>query len=106
MTDDETPTEPDWTRRCKPFDLDELHGAPYMLRASDDPDSPWRSVKTRREGFWTDRETGARFEYVSFDFWHDDTERLVNIDDEIEVGLVRPPWWTDDMAPPEWPRKP
>jgi hypothetical protein len=75
-----------------------------MLRTSDDESSPWRYVKTRRHGFWTDRESGTRFYYVTIKFHQDHTERMLNETDEIEVGFVRPPWWTDDMEPPEWPR--
>jgi hypothetical protein len=56
--------QPDWTRTCKGFQLNEIQpGQPYMLRVSDDSDSPWRMVKTRTRGFWTDPDTGARVEY-------------------------------------------
>lgn len=68
VTDDDalSRTEPDWTRRCKALDLNDMPpGAPYMLRTSDDNTSPWRSVKTRHQGFCTDEETDARFYYVT-----------------------------------------
>jgi hypothetical protein len=50
MTDFAPPTEPDWTRLCKGSDLKELRGEPYVLRETEDPDSPRRSVATRHEG--------------------------------------------------------
>ena len=107
MTEPELPTEPDWTRRCKVDDLDDLRGQPYMLRTSDDPTTPWRNVKTRHEGFWTDDKTGDRVYYMTVDFYGDDSQRVLNYggDDEIEVGLIRPPFWTEDQEPPEWPRR-
>jgi hypothetical protein len=74
-----------------------------MLRTSDDSTSPWRAVKTRHQGFWTDEETGSRLYYVTVEFHDDDSQRVLNDTDEIEVGLLRPPWWTDDMEPPQWP---
>jgi hypothetical protein len=75
-----------------------------MLRTSDDESSPWKFVRTRVHGSWADPETEAQFYYVTVNFHDDDSERILNDTDEIEVGLVRPPWWTDDMEPPEWPR--
>jgi hypothetical protein len=92
MTGD--PTEPDWTRVCKPTDLGDLHGRPYMLRASDDPASPWKSVKTRRDGMWTETlppatpgepERRVRIDYMTITFY-DGTERVLNDNDDVEVG--------------------
>ena len=98
------PLTPDWTRRCKAADLDDIPpGEPYMLRTSDDESSPWRSVKERARGFWTDPDTGVRFDYVTVRFHDDDGERVLNDTDEIEAGFIRPPWWPDDAVPPEWP---
>jgi hypothetical protein len=100
----ETPSEPDWTRRCKVTDLNDLRGQPYMLRTSDDPTSPWRSVKTRNVGSWTDRDTGTDVHYVTVEFYDDDSQRILNHTDEIEIGLIRPPWWPEGAEPQEWPR--
>jgi hypothetical protein len=49
MTDFAPSTEPDLTRLCKGSDLKELRGEPYVLRETEDPDSPWRSMATRHE---------------------------------------------------------
>jgi hypothetical protein len=106
MTED-VPAAPDWTRRCKVSNLDEIPpGSPYMLRTSDDPASQWRSVRERTRGFWTDEVTGDRFHYLTVRFHDADDERLLNDDDEIEVGFIRPPWWPADAQPPEWPTPP
>ena len=102
----EPPSKPDWTRPCKVSDLDDIRGEQYMLRTSDDSTSPWRSVKTRNEGWWTDPDTGTQVEYMTVEFYDDDSQRILNYDDEIEVGLIRPPWWPEDQEPPEWPRHP
>lgn len=99
------PTTPDWTRTCKPSDLDDLTGDPYMLRVSDDPSSPWRNVKTRTEGFGADPETGAGYHYMKVTFWDDDAERTIKPNEELEVGLIKPPWWPADAAPPAWPKR-
>jgi hypothetical protein len=98
--------DPDWTRTCLVSDLNELQdGQPYMLRTSDEPTSPWRSVKTRNQGWWKDQDTGTVVTYITVEFHDDDAERLLNRDDEIEVGLIRPPYWPEDLEPPEWPRR-
>lgn len=99
------PAEPDWTRRATAKDLDDLQGFPYMLRTSDDPISPWRSVKTRHQGWWNDAETGTQVQYVTVEFYNDDSQRVLNDGDEIEVGLIRPPWMSADTEPPPWPSR-
>ena len=99
MTDPASPTEPDWVRQAKPSDLDDLQGDPYMLRASSDPSSPWRNVKTRTQSFDGDGER------VTVEFHEGGPERVLAADEEIEVGLIRPPWWTEDMEPREWPKR-
>ncbi|WP_205874433.1 hypothetical protein [Mycobacterium camsae] len=98
------PSEPDWTRLCKGTDLEQLRGQPYMLRESDDPGSPWRSVSGRAQGFFTDQESGVVFYYTTVKFYGGG-ERVINDSDDLEIGLIRPPWWTDDMEPSEWPRR-
>jgi hypothetical protein len=60
MTDFAPPTEPDWIRLCKGSDLKELRGVPCVLRETEDPDSPSRSVATRHEGMFRDPETRTR----------------------------------------------
>lgn len=108
MTDEQgdVPTAPDWTRTCTGRDLDEIQpGQSYMLRLSDEPDSPWRHVKGRRQGNWIDKDTGQSIEYMTVSFHNDDSERVLNETDEIEVGLFRPADWPNDMDPPEWPRR-
>jgi hypothetical protein len=37
--------------------------------------------------------------------FHGGGERVINKSDEIEAGFIRPPWWPDDVEPPEWPRR-
>jgi hypothetical protein len=106
MTGFTPPSEPDWTRRCKGFHLDDIPpGDPYMLQTSDDEDSPWKMVKTRNRGFWRDGETGAQFSYMTVAFHGDSSERVLNDDDDIEAGFIRPPFWPEDLEPPDWPRR-
>jgi len=102
VTDFTPPSEPDWTRRCKGSDLPKITGTPYMLRESEESDSPWRHVATTHwEGF-TDKETSLSFSGMSIDFDGGGT-RVINESDDIEAGFIRPPWWSDDVEPPEWP---
>lgn len=107
MTDDaEVPSEPDWIRWAKVTDLEDLRGDPYMLRLTDDPSSPWRHVKTCTHGMWTDERSGARKYYMTVAFHNEDAERVLNMDDDVELGLIRPPWWPKDWKPnEEWPRR-
>jgi hypothetical protein len=98
-------SDPDWVSRCTVADLYKIDG-PFMMRTSEDSDSPWRTVSTHRLGFWTDRESGARVDYLTVEFHDDVAERVLNPDEEIEVGLIRPPSWPADATPPEWPRRP
>ncbi|WP_156409463.1 hypothetical protein [Mycobacterium sp. Root265] len=106
MTEPPVPKEPDWTARCFVHELDEIGpGNPYMLRTSDDSASPWRMVKSRHQGWWTDEQTGVQFEYTTVEFHRDEAQRILNHTDEIEVGLIRPPWWPTDMEPPVWPKR-
>lgn len=76
---------------------------PYMLRETEDPDGPWRSVATRHEGMFRDPETGVPFYYLTVAFYGGG-ERVINESDDVEVGLIRPPGWPDDAVPPGWPR--
>jgi hypothetical protein len=69
MTDFAPSTEPDWTRLCKGSDLKELRGEPYVLRETEDPDSPWRSMATRHEGMFRDPETRTPFYYMTIEFY-------------------------------------
>jgi hypothetical protein len=75
MTDFAPPTEPDWTRLCKGSDLKELRGKPYVLRETEDPDSPWRSVATRHEGMFRDPGTRTPFYYMTIEFYDGDAVR-------------------------------
>ena len=75
MTDFAPSTEPDWTRLCKGSDLKELRGEPYVLRETEDPDSPWRSMATRHEGMFRDPETRTPFYYMSIEFYGGDAVR-------------------------------
>jgi hypothetical protein len=103
MTDFPLSDEPDWTRRCKGSDLMRLAGCPCMLRESEGAHSHWRHVASiSHEGF-SDPETGLSFAGMSVEF-HGGGERVINESDDIEIGFIRPPWWTDDVEPPEWPR--
>jgi hypothetical protein len=82
-----------------------LTGQPYMLRESgDDPNSPWRSVAERSYEAWRDRETDASFSGISVEFYGGGV-RIINESDDVEAGFLRPPWWPDDVEPPEWPRR-
>jgi len=81
-------SEPDSIRRCTVADLYDLDG-PFMMRISEDSDSPWKLVKTHTLGFWTDRQSGARIDYCTIKFHDDAAERVVNPDEEIEIGLRR-----------------
>lgn len=76
-----------------------------MLRTSDDPVSPWRWVKRRRRGMWTDEATGVRFHHMTIAFHDDDSERVLNFGDEIEIGFEKTDWPDElDLSPPEgWP---
>ncbi len=114
MTDPEIPTEPDWTRWAKVSDLDELQGMPYMLRTSDDPSSPWRNVKTQSDQFWHEELPPVNedepnrvipFHTTTIEFYFDNSQRVLNDTDDIEVGLIRPPWWRPEQELPEWPRR-
>ncbi|BBY88461.1 hypothetical protein [Mycolicibacterium tokaiense] len=116
MTEEESaPTEPDWIRWCKVRDLDSIQGQTYMLRESQAPSSPWRNVATRSEKFWQEElpaetEDGpsrvVSFEVMTVAFHGVDAERVLNFDDDVEVGLIRPPWWGPEQEPsPDWPRK-
>ncbi|KRD04949.1 hypothetical protein ASE48_20120 [Mycobacterium sp. Root265] len=62
-------------------------------------------VKSRHQGWWTDEQTGVQFEYTTVEFHRDEAQRILNHTDEIEVGLIRPPWWPTDMEPPVWPKR-
>lgn len=75
-----------------------------MLRESDESDSPWRSVSGRAQGFFTDQETGVFFWYMTVRFYGGG-ERIINESDDIDVGLLRPPWLPEDAEPPEWPHR-
>jgi len=74
-----------------------------MLRTTDSDESPWRMVKVRHDGFWTDEATGTQFNYMTVEFHNDDSTRILNLGDEIEVGFIRPPFWPPEFQPPEWP---
>lgn len=103
MTDFTPSTEPDWTRQCKGSDVARLSGVPYVLRESEDPDSPWRHVESWNwEGFTDHKQTGLSFSGMSIEFYGGGT-RVINESDDIEAGFMRPPWWSDDVEPPEWP---
>lgn len=103
MTDFTPPDEPDWTRRCKGSHLPDLRGVPYMLRESENPNSPWRHVAATHQEFFSDRETSLSFSGMSIEF-HGGGTRVINKSDDIEAGFIRPPWWSDDVQTPEWPR--
>jgi hypothetical protein len=80
-------TEPDWTERCKVRDLP---GSNYMLRASDEPDSPWKLVTSNTYQSWADVPACIT---ITFD---DGTERnFLNFDEEVEI---KPP--ADLLDPP------
>jgi hypothetical protein len=97
------PSVPDWTRVCKGSDLAEIRGFPYILRESEDSESPWRSVAGTHDRMSSDPELGVRVEYMTVDFYSGG-QREISAADDVEVGLLRPPWWPDDVEPPEWPR--
>jgi hypothetical protein len=82
MTDPIPPTEPDWTEQCT---VRKLAGSNYMLRASDEPDSPWKLVTGKTYEAWEDVPACVT---VTFE---DGTVRyFLNFDEEVEIGLPPP----------------
>ena len=82
------PVEPSRTEIFLARNLDSLgHDTPFMLRTSDDEGAPWRPVRQRRRAGWTDPDTGAFAETMTVNFWFDDSERVLNFDDPVEVGF-------------------
>jgi hypothetical protein len=86
--------QPDWTEVCRVRDLE---GNNYLLRASDDPNSPWKLVIETTWESWRETlaadEPGHSDKTVGFAGYtakfEDGTMRLLNLDDEVEIG--KPP---------------
>lgn len=77
--------EPDYTERCK---VEDLPGSNYLLRSTDDTNSPWKLVTGKAyEAYRVDGTDATLTAYsVTFD---DGTTRLLDFDSDVEIG--RPP---------------
>lgn len=69
-----------WTERCK---VSDLAGSNYMLRATDEPDAPWKLVTANTYEAWADAPPCVT---ITFE---DGTQRhFLNFDDQVDI---RPP---------------
>jgi hypothetical protein len=70
-------TEPDWTEWCRVADLP---GNNYMLRVSDEPDSPWKLVTDKVIEYWEDA-----FPCMTLTFEDGTLRRFLNFDEEVKI---------------------
>jgi len=73
---------PEWTTMVKVRDL---AGSNYMLRATDEADSPWKHVVLNTYGAWNDAP-----ECITITFDDGEVRRFLNLLDDVEIRFPFP----------------